>query len=288
MYKIISFGDSFTFGSELQDNDNGSKAWPGLIAKKLKIPYLTLSEPGCGNESIARQIYTYFSQNTSDNVLAIINWTWTMRWDFYITTPIKQIAKRNLVKENEYNLIAGSDWPSYHDFCNGMVTSNHIVEDEINNFLNDYNKIENGKWITLGPTCVPNKLNFLTSEKAQFLIDVYNNFYKDSLLWHRYRSLQAIFSMQQYLKNKNIKAIQTYMDYDMLNDEHPDLSPPYIIELQNSIKNNLMLFDQDKNFLDWAKSMNFKITPSPGDHPLEEAHEYAADLYLKKVLEIIQ
>jgi hypothetical protein len=139
----------------------------------------------------------------------------------------------------------------------------------------------------LGPTCVPSKLNLLNSQKAQSLINIYNDFYKESLLWHRYRSLQSIFSAQQYLKNKNIKSIQTYMDYDMLNSEYPALSPTYIIELQNLIKGELTLFDQDKNFLDWARAMNYKVTPSPGDHPLEEAHEHASNLYLKKVMGMI-
>ena len=29
--KIVSFGDSFIFGSELENNKDGSKAWPDLI-----------------------------------------------------------------------------------------------------------------------------------------------------------------------------------------------------------------------------------------------------------------
>lgn len=292
MNKIVSFGDSFTFGSELENNNDGSKAWPGLIAKKLKLSYTTMSEPGCGNEAITRQIYTYFSQNPSDDVVAIVNWTWTMRWDFYITTPIKQTFERELIKkfvtEKDYNCIAGSDWPSYADICNGVASDNPAVEEEIDNFLNTYNKTDNGKWITLGPTCVPSKLDFLSSFKAQSLINIYNDFYKESLLWHRYRSLQSIFAAQQYLKNKNIKSIQTYMDYDMLNSEHQELTPSYILELQNLVKDDLGLFDYGRNFLDWARSMNYAITPSPGDHPLEQAHEHAANLYLKKVTEMFR
>jgi hypothetical protein len=291
MNKIVSFGDSFTFGSELENNDDGSKAWPGLIAKKLNFSYTTLADPGCGNESIARQIYTYFAENPSEDVVAIVNWTWTMRWDFYITTPIKKTIERklvkNFIKEKEYNLMAGSDWPSYDNFCNGSISNNPAVETEINTFLNSYSKTDNGKWITLGPTCVPSKLDFLNSHNAQSLIGIYNDFYKESLLWHRYRSLQSIFAAQQYLKSKNIKSIQTYMDYDMLNSEHYELSPIYIIELQNLVRDQLTLFDQDKNFLDWARTMNYKVTPSPGDHPLEEAHKHASNLYLKKVMEMI-
>lgn len=82
--KIISFGDSFVFGSELKNNNDGSKAWIGLVAKKLGVGYKTCAVPGCGNENISRQIFSYFSSNPKQNTLAVINWTWGARWDFYI------------------------------------------------------------------------------------------------------------------------------------------------------------------------------------------------------------
>ena len=83
--KIVSFGDSFVFGSELKNNNNGSQSWVAQIAKELNVDYETLAVPGCGNENISRQILTYFSNNPADNVLAIVNWTWGARWDFYMS-----------------------------------------------------------------------------------------------------------------------------------------------------------------------------------------------------------
>lgn len=83
--KIVSFGDSFVFGSELADNSDGRRGWIGQAARRLDVDYETLSVPGCGNENIARQILTYFSQHTADDTLAVINWTWGARWDFYIS-----------------------------------------------------------------------------------------------------------------------------------------------------------------------------------------------------------
>jgi hypothetical protein len=82
--KIVGFGDSFVFGSELENNDDGSRSWIGLAAKKLGCRYETTSVPGCGNENIARQILSYFSSNPTSDTLAVINWTWGARWDFYI------------------------------------------------------------------------------------------------------------------------------------------------------------------------------------------------------------
>lgn len=83
MKKIVSFGDSFIFGSELQNNIDGSKGWPGLAAKALGYEYETRAIPGCGNDAICRQILEYFAHNPSQDTLAVINWTWALRWDFY-------------------------------------------------------------------------------------------------------------------------------------------------------------------------------------------------------------
>jgi hypothetical protein len=140
----------------------------------------------------------------------------------------------------------------------------------------------------LGTTCEPSKLNFLKNDEALHLINIYHSYFKENLLWHKYQSLQTIFAAQSYLQHNNIKAIQTYMDYEMLSNEYQQLSPLYVIELQNLIKNDLKLFDHDKNFVDWANSMGFKITPQPGNHPLEEAHRYAANLYLKQVEDLFK
>jgi hypothetical protein len=83
--KIIGFGDSFVFGSELKNNHDGSQGWIGLAARQLGVEYETLAVPGCGNENITRQILTYFSNNPANNALAVINWTWGARWDFYVS-----------------------------------------------------------------------------------------------------------------------------------------------------------------------------------------------------------
>jgi len=84
MKKIIGFGDSFVFGSEQKNNFDGSLGWIGRAAKNLRCEYNTLARPGCGNDYIAQQIYRWFSSNTNDNTLAVINWTWISRWDYYI------------------------------------------------------------------------------------------------------------------------------------------------------------------------------------------------------------
>lgn len=92
MKKIVSFGDSFVYGVELANNADGSRAWPAQVAHDLGVNYVTCAEPGCSNESITRQILSYFANNHKQDTLAIINWTWTHRWDFYLGQGKEQWA----------------------------------------------------------------------------------------------------------------------------------------------------------------------------------------------------
>lgn len=228
MKKIVSFGDSFVYGSELQNNTDGTQAWAGLIAKQLGVDYQTYSVPGCGNENITRQILTYFSNNSADNTLAIINWTWCARWDFYIPN-IEQ-------------------------------------------------------WTTLGLTCVPDKLAPLVGQQeAENILDFYNKYPGHSTLWDKYRTLQTIFTSQQFLKKLGVANVQTYMDYEMLDQQWH--APDYIITLQDLVKDSLELFE-GKNFLDWSRANGHFIT-DPGWHPLESAHNSAKNLWITQYANLL-
>jgi len=224
---IVSFGDSFIFGSELANNHNGHAAWPGLAAKQLGVDYYTAAVPGCGNDQIARQIYSWFANHDSSDWLAIINWTWMCRWDFYI--------------------------------------------------------VEHDTWITLGPTCVPEKLkNLVKLTEAHDMIDFYKHRANSSLLWNKVRNLQTIWAAQCYMKSKGVKSIQTYMDYELFDQTWH--APDYVIELQNLVLPELHLFDEE-NFVDWSHTHKYSVTIND-NHPLEQAHQSAA-LYWKEIYKSI-
>ena len=220
MKKIVSFGDSFVFGSELANNTDGSQAWPALAANKLGCAYQTHAVPGCGNDHIARQIYSHFATNLAEDTLAVVNWTWTQRWDFYI--------------------------------------------------------VEHETWITLGPTCVPEKLkDLVTRTEAEDLIEFYQERANSSLLWNKFRNLQTIWAVQGYLEQKGVRSIQTYMDYHLFDQSCH--APDYVKELQGLIQPKLELFE-GKNFLDWSRDCGFTVTKDRW-HPLESAHQAACELW---------
>jgi len=218
--KIVSFGDSFIFGSELKNNKDGSKAWPGLVATELGYDYETYAVPGCGNEAIFRQVLEYFAQNDSKNTLAVINWTWTQRWDFYV--------------------------------------------------------INNEKWITVGPTCVPDKLEeeMINIASSKTIVNFAQDYCISSLVWNKFRSLQTVHSALQYLMHKNINFICTYTDRHMFDEAFH--APEYITELQNLVYPYMTEWD-GKTFLEWTDDQNFYKTETL--HPLEDTHNAAKDFW---------
>ena len=259
MAKIIAFGDSFFLGNELKKAD-GSCTWPGLIAQRLNCDFDIRASAGCGNDYIAHQIFDYFDPNKSyKDILVVINWTWNMRWDFHI----KKI----------------------------------------------------NKWIGLGPTCVPEKLKgFVDDIEANRLIDFYQRYFEESDTWNKLRSLKSIFSSQKFLESLGVSSIQTFMDRELwypnfpllehykyykdplwpdinkeedianlditiqkeIKNSYLTIEPKYIDTLRKLTKNQLTTFD-GHTFLEWCQNKNFKITSRL--HPLQEAHDAAADFW---------
>jgi hypothetical protein len=271
--KIVSFGDSFVFGSEQKNNELGNLGWPGRVARRLGVRYQTLAQPGCGNQYIATRIFDYFGANDTKNTLVVINWTWAMRWDFYLLN-----AER---------------------------------------------------WVTLGPLCVPSKLqDYVGISEAERLVQFYRDYTGVSDIWNKFRSLEPMYSVQNFLRQRGVTAIQTYMDPGLLVSEFdqdplehyqihrapgwPDVNtleeltqlpqsirdeldqtlgkivtPPYIKTLQDLVTPDLRTFE-GSTFLEWSRSQGFPVTPSPGDHPLEQAHEAAADLWENEYYQLLK
>lgn len=234
MKKIVAFGDSFFAGNELKDP---GLVWPGVVAQRLGVEFETPSIPGCGNDRIAAQIYEWFANKPVQNVLAVVNWTWTARWDLFLLPGVGR---------SEFGF---------------------------------------PRWITLGPSCVPSLLDQLVeTEQAQQLIDFYKTSGGHSLFWNVFRNLQTITAVQHFLWSRGIVAVQTYMDYHLVKDSDNNF-PAYIHNLQQKLQQQLYNFE-GMNFVDWSKSQGFTVT-EPGMHPLEQAHEAAADYWQSKYSQLL-
>ena len=77
MSKIISFGASITYGSELP---NQSYTWSSIIAQRLGLSYECLAKENAANSSIARAIISNMDHYNNDLILAM--WTSCTRYEF--------------------------------------------------------------------------------------------------------------------------------------------------------------------------------------------------------------
>ena len=62
--KLVGFGDSFVYGSELKREKH---SWVSQCAERIGADYETTAVPGCGNDNISMQILTYFANNLKEN-----------------------------------------------------------------------------------------------------------------------------------------------------------------------------------------------------------------------------
>ena len=82
---LLSFGDSFTYGTELQDcvTDYSNNTWPALCSQKLGLAYKCFAQGGVGNQFISTQVLEQYAQSRYKNRnFFVINWTWIERFDY--------------------------------------------------------------------------------------------------------------------------------------------------------------------------------------------------------------
>lgn len=87
--KLVGFGCSFTYGSELVDPEVGtefhhentryreSNVWLGRLANKLDVTWDNLAEPANSNFAIAQQVADYFlnTRNPDEKIVVCVGWT---------------------------------------------------------------------------------------------------------------------------------------------------------------------------------------------------------------------
>lgn len=86
MTKLVAFGDSFTFGSELSDQDDefhSNLTWSALTAKNLNFEYECMAIGGSSNQGILRSLINYLQYNMKPDCVIAIMWTFTSRFEYH-------------------------------------------------------------------------------------------------------------------------------------------------------------------------------------------------------------
>ena len=99
-----------------------------------------------------------FGQRASDVMVPVVIYDKQMKLDihrkhkYFIIDNLKMNRVFATVDEQHYNKLAGSNWPTFNDFCE----NNYIVNDDIRNEIESYK--ESLSYDTLGPPEGPNTI----------------------------------------------------------------------------------------------------------------------------------
>lgn len=111
----------------------------------------------------------------------------------------------------------------------------------------------------------------LDHDHAEFYYRNLHSQYRDMLT-----NLVYISASIEFLSQKQIPFIMTYMDHVMFDSVHPRWHQPGAVSyLQHQVRPHLHDFD-GLNFLDWSRNKGFGI--SGNWHPSAQAHAAAAEL----------
>jgi len=262
---IVAGGDSFVYGSELQDctNDSSSRCtFAALLSQEHT--YDCVAWPGYGNDSIARTVINRCEQSDKQQLAVLVSWTFPGRYEFRFDYNTRQ---RN------------SPWYTITPWT-GIGDVNAVTKEFINpidSVIEDHRRA----------TRVSNETGM--SEFA-------NVFYRhvgSSELWEIYSSIKEIVYLQNYLKLNSIPYMFTCAD-NLLFYNH-SMSDANVQALHNQIDHDHWFWFpagvdpqdtcQPRGFYQWAVENKY---PVGATHPLESAHQAATQLMQGKFNELVK
>ena len=257
MAKLVAFGDSFTWGSELSDcidswhtsmKDNKS-----LHRHEHKITLLNKCGPYAEVDH-EHKLTTYlkcYSKHTWTALLA------NMLGNTYICYASPGASNQTISRK----LMQFLPFINNDDYV--IINWTYIDRWE---FV-DIEKLPiDSQWKNITPT------SNINSKFEKF----YFNFIQNEL-WNKWNSLKEIMLAINILKAKNIQFLMTCNDTLLLDQKCH--APSYVKNTQNEIKDHIIWFE-GMGFNEWVSKYNFP-RGKDNNHPLEEAH-IAAFNYIKE------
>lgn len=264
---LIAGGDSFVFGAELKDQINGpsQSTYTALLAKENKMIYRCVAWPGNANNAISRMTLAACTEalKTNSNIGVIVTWSFANRYEFRFNYPTGH-------KISPWHTV--NAWSTIDNF-------NEISKD-FKSF--DYDILYNQKKDLL----IGKKTGTSKFAKTWFL------HVGDSEYYELFSSLKEILFLQLFLEKNNIPFLFLAADNHFYN--HPNYfrqRDEYIESMYNQIDWSKWFFFEPvteipelRGFYQWAVENKYPIGTT---HPLEEAHQAAAELIKEKFNELV-
>jgi hypothetical protein len=271
---LVAGGDSFTYGSELNDsvthrdttNPNPAQqivsqsTFPALLARDFSMQYECAAYPGFSNSAIRRTTMNT-CERLQDIGLVIVTWTFPGRYEF------------------RFDYDTGERWGNWYN-----LTAWSIIDD-----IEDIKR----EFKTDDPGILNHHITHLSRAKRLGITEFAKTFYKHvgrTQYWETYNSLTEIIMLQQYLQLRKIPYIFSMVDEALLNNCKYLLGDENIATLYNQIDfDRWVTFPNNQGFYTWARDFKY---PFATTHPLEPAHtdaaKYIKENYNELVKEFIQ
>jgi len=253
---IIAAGDSFVYGSELASPANTFTALLGATE--------SIAWPGYSNDAIARTTIERCEQGGVTGV--VVSWTFPGRYEFRFSYDTRQ-------KKTPWYAI--NAWTIQND--------PGVIERE---------------FVTHNPDILNAQIKTIERAKQTGVADFAEVFYKhvgSSEYWEIYSSLKEIVYLQNYLIVKQIPFMFTCADNSIFNNYTVDNADTVITSLLNQIdQTNWFWFPEGKGadqtetprgFYQWAVENKYPVGTT---HPLEQAHQAAANLMKDKFNDLVK
>ena len=267
---IVAGGDSFIYGAELKDcvRQHSLSTFPALLANSMDANYMCAAESGNANNAITRQVMNACEANKGSDLFAIVMWTFTHRYEFRFNYNTNRRS---------------SPWYSINLWD---------IVDDVASLKKEFTTFDSAVF----DAHVNNKLMLdnsgLTDFAKTFYKHVGNNEYYET-----YTSLKEILFLQQYLEINQIPYLFVPADIYL------ETSDTYIRHSTDATMQSIYSqidwsrwytfppgtgADQTttpRGFYQWAVENKYPIGTT---HPLEEAHQDAANLIQEKFNEMVK
>jgi len=272
---LIAGGDSFTWGSELPDqqfdhlmNTPSQSTWSSLIAKHFNCDYICVAKPGCGNSTITRRILREIKKieerkESQDEIFVVAMWTFTHRSEIRLRDDLEHNKKlaNNKLQAARYDI--DDFWINFNAW-HGLTFEEkmHFFPKEMDEWSKNYFVEQHEKLKEIGLSEASEKLYKVTGDWA----------------YHNYNSLKEMLFLQLFCESKNIKYFFCSASDELFKEQHPFV-------IQSGLIDNI-------NWNKWYKEKSFKKFgddyPQCGNHPGVEAHTSWFNLIIPKVTECFQ
>ena len=260
---LIAGGDSFTFGHELSDDQLGKvpskKTWSFELYKTLFTTgdYVCTASAGYGNAAIARTVFNELHKYKSRDLLVVVMWTFTSRYDW-------AMPRHKLLKDSRW--VAISPW----DTDAGQTEAYKVLQGS---------QIQQQIW-------AERSRQSLETGVKPFAESIYryaaNDYHETYLSW------KSILWLQNIVEKKKIPYMFTLSDNSLFYKEmaHKKDQDTFLESLHKEInlENWYTFGERSMGFNQWAYLNEYERGTT---HPLDKAHQDAVKLMKPKFLKTI-